>query len=221
MKFASRQQLEAMSTSQLIAFADKYGIDIPSDLDRRFIIGELLEAEEEFDSSEKKTEVQISDDDEPVPDTLPKTYNNTCIDAVIRNPAWLFVFWDIKESDISALSQEFSFESAFLHISFFDSAESEKSDDSFDVKIPLEPNEQYIMIPGGKKFARIDLAASFSGKSAEILASTRMIEIPEESKKILEMQPGKKLDFPPLVQLSGIKKILHDNFLNHRQSFSK
>ena len=202
MKFASRQQLEAMSTSQLIAFADKYGIDIPSDLDRRFIIGELLEAEEEFDSSEKKPEVQISDDDEPVPDTLPKTYNNTCIDAVIRNPAWLFVFWDIKESDISALSQEFSFESAFLHISFFESAESEKSDDSFDVKIPLEPNEQYIMIPGGKKFARIDLAASFSGKSAEILASTRMIEIPEESKKILEMQPGKKLDFPPLVQLS-------------------
>lgn len=220
MKFASRQQLEAMSTSQLIAFADKYGIDIPSDLDRRFIIGELLEAEEEFDSSEKKPEVQISDDDEPVPDTLPKTCNNTCIDAVIRNPAWLFVFWDIKESDISSLSQEFSFESAFLHISFFDSAESEKSDDSFDVKIPLEPNEQYIMIPGGKKFARIDLAASFSGKSAEILASTRMIEIPEESKKILEMQPGKKLDFPPLVQLSGIKKILHDNFLNHRQSFS-
>lgn len=53
MKFASRQQLEAMSTSQLIAFADKYGIDIPSDLDRRFIIGELLEAEEDFDSSEK------------------------------------------------------------------------------------------------------------------------------------------------------------------------
>ena len=220
MKFASRQQLEAMSTSQLIAFADKYGIDIPGDLDRRFIIGELLEAEEEFESAEKKPEVQISDDDEPVPDTLPKTYNNTCIDAVIRNPAWLFVFWDIKESDISALSQDFSFESAFLHISFFDSAESEKSDDSFDVKIPLEPNEQYIMIPGGKKFARIDLAASFSGKSAEILASTRMIEIPDESKKILEMQPGKKLDFPPLVQLSGIKKILHDNFLNHRQSFS-
>ena len=195
MKFASRQQLEAMSTSQLIAFADKYGIDIPSDLDRRFIIGELLEAEEEFDSSEKKTEVQISDDDEPVPDTLPKTYNNTCIDAVIRNPAWLFVFWDIKESDISALSQEFSFESAFLHISFFDSAESEKSDDSFDVKIPLEPNEQYIMIPGGKKFARIDLAASFSGKSAEILASTRMIEIPEESKKFLKCSQEKSLIF--------------------------
>ena len=219
MKFVSRQQLEAMSTSQLIAFADKYGIDIPGDLDRRFIIGELLEAEEESESTEKKPEVQISDDDEPVPDTLPKTYNNTCIDAVIRNPAWLFVLWDIKESDVSTLSQDFSFESAFLHISFFDSAESEKSDDSFDVKIPLEPNEQYIMIPGGKKFARIDLAASFSGKSAEILASTRMIEIPEESKKIIEMQPGKKFDFP-LVQLSGIKKILHDNFLNHRQSFS-
>ena len=47
----------------------------------------------------KKTEVQISDDDEPVPDTLPKTYNNTCIDAVIRNPAWLFVFWDIKDQE--------------------------------------------------------------------------------------------------------------------------
>lgn len=220
MKFESRQQLEAMSTPQLIALADKYGIDIPSDLDRRFIIGELLEAEEEFDSAEKTPEVKISDNGEPVPNTLPKTYNTTCIDAVIRNPAWLFVFWDISESKISTLRTDSSFENTFLHISFFESAEPEKSDDSFDVKIPLEPSEQYIMIPGEKKFARIDLAASFIGAGIEVLASTRMIEIPQESKKILEMRPGKKIDFSPLVQLSGIKKILHDNFLNHRQSFS-
>ncbi|MGN0728801.1 DUF4912 domain-containing protein [Treponema sp.] len=220
MKFVFRQQLESMSTPELLVLADKYGIDIPGGLDRNFIIGELLEAEEEFETAEDKPEVQISDSEEPVPDELPATYNNTCIDAILRNPACFFVFWDIKESDISSLTQDSSFESVFLRISFFDDDESETPYDFFDVKIQAGPGEQYIMIPGRKKFARIDMAASFAGRKAEVLASTRMIEIPEESKKIQDMQPGKKIDFSPLVQLSGIKKILHDNFLNHRQSFS-
>ena len=46
----SRQQLEAMTTAELIDLADKYGIEIPDDLNRTFIVGEILEASEEFSS---------------------------------------------------------------------------------------------------------------------------------------------------------------------------
>ncbi len=219
MNFTSRQQLESMSTADLIKIADKYGIDFPDDLNRQFIIGELLEAEQFSSNLADKPNVQITDNDEPIPNELPSTYNNTVIDAVLRNPAWIYVFWDIKESDIEDLSQDSDFENVFLHISFFESMDEEKSNDSFDVEVSLEPSEQYIMIPGRKKFVRIDLAAFFKGKAVNVLASTRKIEIPIESEEIQNAQPGKKLSFSPLVQLSGIKNILHDHFLYHRQSF--
>ena len=58
-----------------------------------------------------------------------------------------------------------------------------------------------------------------SGNS--VLASSRYIEIPCENEKIQNMVPGKELDFSELICLSGMKKILHDHYLNHRQSFTE
>ena len=46
--FLSRTYLETLSTADLISLADDYGIDIPDDLNRRFIIGELLEFADEL-----------------------------------------------------------------------------------------------------------------------------------------------------------------------------
>ena len=43
----SRQKLESFSTQDLLDLADDYGIDIPEDLNRRFIIEEILESVEE------------------------------------------------------------------------------------------------------------------------------------------------------------------------------
>ena len=39
----SRAQLDSMSTTELISLCDEYGISVPDDLNRLFIIGELLE----------------------------------------------------------------------------------------------------------------------------------------------------------------------------------
>lgn len=217
----SRQQLEAMTTAELIDLADKYGIEIPDDLNRTFIVGEILEASEEFSSPAKSNSVEIMEGDVQVPDQLPESYNNTCIDVIIRNPAWLFAFWDIKESDLSSLKTKPDFDSIFLHISFFSSADSEDPDDSIDIKTDLETREQYVLLPSGKRFIKIDLAASITGKQPEVLCSSRMVELPAEREDILNIQPGKKTNYPPLVQLSGMKQILHDHYLNHRQSFSE
>ena len=50
----SRTYLESLSTADLISLADEYGIDIPENLNRRFIIGELLEAVEDAGEEKKK-----------------------------------------------------------------------------------------------------------------------------------------------------------------------
>ena len=217
----SRQQLESMTTSDLLVLGDKFGIEIPDNLNRTLIIGEILEAAEEFKVPEKQSSVQITEDDTPVPDQLPESYNNTYIDAIIRNPAWLFAFWDIKESDIASVKLRRDFESIFLHISFFDAPNNEEPAESIDIKTDFDTKEQSILLPSGKRWLKIDLALSFKGKLPEVLCSSRMIELPSEREDIQNLQPGKKTNYPPLVQLSGMKQILHDHYLNHRQSFSE
>ena len=51
----SRTYLESLSTADLISLADEYGIDIPEELNRRFIIGELLEVIEDSNTEKKDT----------------------------------------------------------------------------------------------------------------------------------------------------------------------
>lgn len=217
----SKQSLELLSTAELISLADEYGIVIPEDLNRFIIIGEILEAYAENEAPQKAVQdIKINDDDTEIPDTLPSTYNNTCIDTVLRSPAWAFVFWDIKESDISRIQSDPSFKNIFLHISFPQYPDEEKVTDSLDLSAEFETKEQYILVPAGKKFMKIDLAVSYRERQSEVLASTRVVEIPQESQMIQNYQPGKKIEMAPLVKLSGMKEILNEHYVNHRQSFS-
>ena len=250
MSFVSRQKLESMSTAELVKLSCEYGIDFPDDLERCFVIEELLDAQKENDPPvdpsggmliEEESE-ELQEDIKEMPKKegkesrrkgtksarkrkeltgdLPLSYNKNTIDAVLRNPAWLFVFWDIKEALIETLSSDPAFQSLFLHVSFFDSPEDEQPEDFFDLKTALCPGERYVMVVGDRRFVKVDLAASYGDREPDLFASTRTIEIPRESDTVRGANPGHKIDFPPLVELSGIKRILHDDFLNRRQSLS-
>ena len=247
MSFVSRQKLESMSTAELIKLSYEYGIDFPDDLERCFVIEELLDAQKENETptdpsdgmliEEELNELSSVDKEDNVKGgkttkggksskkckelcgDLPLSYNKNTIDAILRNPEWLFVFWDIKEAVIENLSSDPAFESLFLHVSFFDSPEDEQPEDFFDLKTSLCPGERYVMMMGSKRFVKVDLAASFADREPDLYASTRIIEIPRENDKVRTATPGHRIDFPPLVELSGIKRILHDDFLNRRQSF--
>ena len=103
----SRQYLESISTADLISLADDYGIDIPANLTRKFIIGELLELARELENDEESdSDVHLTDDTVALPDSLPKSYNETQIFAVTRTPAWVFVYWDISETQLSILRND-------------------------------------------------------------------------------------------------------------------
>jgi hypothetical protein len=93
----TRSHLESLSTDELIKLADTSGLDIPAGLERIFIIEELLELTH-------GGEFMPQDDLENRPDfieaaTLPKQYNISFIEALIRDPLWAFVFWEVKSHD--------------------------------------------------------------------------------------------------------------------------
>jgi uncharacterized protein len=219
--FLTRSYLETLSSADLISLADDYDIDIPSDLNRRFIIGELLEISEELKRN-KKTDMLIASDADPgdVSDRLPETYNETHISVVLRNPVWAFVYWDIRETDLSILKSEKSQSVLSLNVLFFDSDKSAKVADSFDIQIPLSEREQYILLPADKKYVRIDLSAVLHNQGPQILASSRRVELPHGCTSLVSSCPGKVLSLTPIMKISGMEDLLRVHYMQHRQSFS-
>ena len=71
-KQISRAYLETLSFSYLSALADRFGIDVPLDLDRRFLIAELLEINEELNQSQEEMIVSPKADSEEKEFKLPK-----------------------------------------------------------------------------------------------------------------------------------------------------
>jgi len=124
----TRAHLESLTTNDLIRMADNWGIDIPPDLDRIFIIEELLEIASE-DSLDEEETAALSDEtavpgeskiinsnaNESVP--LPRQYNITFIEVMIRDPLWAFVFWEIKAADKEQFEKAQDFDGYYLKVS--------------------------------------------------------------------------------------------------------
>ena len=88
----TRAYLESLSFADLLALADTYGIDVPDNLNRRFLIGELLDAAEVV--LDDPSDMIIAEGKAGIPASgasLPESYNMTQIGAVLRSPAWIYV----------------------------------------------------------------------------------------------------------------------------------
>ena len=69
----NRGYLETLSFSDLVKLADEYGVDVPEDLDRRFLICEILELVQE-NSNDSSSNMIISSGEGSCQDiSLPKT----------------------------------------------------------------------------------------------------------------------------------------------------
>jgi hypothetical protein len=131
----SRSYLESLTTSDLIKMADNLGVDIPPELDRIFIIEELLDisnplyyvdnSADTTDSTEPQGEavpiIKLNGESagsgaiESAP--LPKQYSITFIEVMIRDPLWAFVFWEIKNQDKEQYEKYPDFDGYFLKVS--------------------------------------------------------------------------------------------------------
>ncbi len=217
--FLSRRNLESMSTADLISLSDDYGIDIPESLSRSFIIGELLAVADELDDGSKKDEpVELSGDVERE-NTLPVSYNETSVHVLLRNPAWAFVYWDISESELERIEDDFLSDSVFLHVRYFKTFEDEKPVDAFDIHVPLSDRERYILLSQVGACFDVQLVVH-DDQQIRILAETNRREAAPACCKAVQELPNRTEDMSELRKLSGMEHLLHEHYLNHRQSFS-
>lgn len=217
-EFITREYLESLSFSDLSNLADKYGIDVPENLNRRFLIAEILEIVEEVSS--EKEDMQVSSDMSEVQEfVLPKNYNESQISCVLRNPAWLFVFWNISDFDSQQINSEFG-GTLKLRICSLNDSEEAKIKDYFEVNCSVDSQEQYVLLPQGAEFIKVELiCVSDDDESSKIIAFSPIIEMP----KVLSLEENfvsiNQSDYSEIVKLSGINEVLMNQYSTHRQSF--
>lgn len=214
----NRSYLETLSFSDLSNLADEYGVDIPENFDRRLLIGELLELVEEGNASSGENMVIASEKTSDNSEDLPENYNETQISCVLRNPVWAFVFWNISENDLSKLKELPDYD-LMIRVCILSSMDEMNPVETFEVNASDDTQEQYILLPSGKKFFRFELVY-VAGNQGEVLAFSPVIKIPQGGEALNEFVPGKENDYSKIIQLSGIEKVLMNQYTNHRHSFS-
>ncbi|MDR0599547.1 MAG: DUF4912 domain-containing protein [Treponema sp.] len=211
-----KARLETLTTGELLALADQSGIDIPPDLDRPFIIRELLDNEYEEASSPEPPleELDMTESEEPVRrrgkrcsgkrglagfqdlTLLSHRYQAAFLEVLPRDPQWVYVFWEIGTQDRERIENSPRFEGYVLKsLELRETTKgSTKQIESFTIPVGIQDSSWYVSFPSGGTF-QMELWARGLERS---LVLSRPFALP----RFLNT-PGGGERFQPLIELSG------------------
>lgn len=215
-----RGHIESLSFSDLVTLADECGIDVPEDLDRQFLIAEIIDVLQDAGNADE--DMMVSADVSESEVVLPKNYNETQISAVLENPAWVFVFWNLSEADRLMLKKRAC--TLRLRICSYETRSQveggEKPVSAYEIQNLSSSQEQHVLLNTDCRYVTIELVYA-NATTGSVLASTPVVEIPEGAEYLNNVHPGTEPVFSKIIELSGMEDILTDQYENHRQSFSK
>lgn len=201
----SRSFLETLAFDDLAALADNYGIDIPDNFNRAFLIEDLLDGADAKNAYRRKNSCEDFH--------IPENYNTTEIGCILRNPRWLFVYWNISEFDKARIEENFS----ELLLSVVSTVGNKT--ESYDTAVRLSDSSEYLMCPKKSDFVSVDLVEK-RGDEKTTLASAMRITVPQSNKISSDFYPGTNKKISAASELSGFKSILRELYENHRESFA-
>ena len=232
----TRDYLNSLSNAELLELAESHGIDTSheaeawqagghpsSGFDRFFLIDEMLE------TVSPEMEEPVVEDlvfAESVP--LPKQYNITFIEVMIRDPFWAFVFWEIKSSDKEQFEGSNDFDGYYLKVSPMNKqAADSQADGVFTVPVKHNDTARYLgLTPAatGSSFLaddrwyKVEFCAGRKGNETVIAVSNPvrlpgLTQFPTEAEK-----PNCKLSGNRLISMSGYEdfRIIRRNERLHR-----
>jgi hypothetical protein len=200
-----RSYLESLTTTELTKLADSYGVDIPPGIERLFIIEELLDLESDNEDGPGKGEgIPLREMEVLEPVLIPKQYNITYIDVLIRDPLWVFAFWEIKTADKDIYERADDFEGYHLKVvSLIDKKKaSSGQEEPFIIPVGLDDSAWYIGFPPAGGRFRVEIGVT-QGMGGMVLAASRPFSLPRLLNPS-EWGKGENSGTPPLIQLSGI-----------------
>lgn len=191
----TRERLQLLSEKFLKKLAVKEGIHFSDSVDKLELIELIVEAmqedKEERDSAnnpamrikEKKYQIlveeELPEDVEEEPYPLPERYNETKIVAILRDPVWVYAYWNFKNSDVERIQLGVSGEKLYLRVKELirDSNGSYEIVDFFDIPVTLEDDSWYINLPVAGREYYIELILKGRG-DVKVLCESNHIESP-------------------------------------------
>ncbi|MDR2149652.1 MAG: DUF4912 domain-containing protein [Spirochaetaceae bacterium] len=202
----TRQYLDHLTTHELLALADLMGLDVPTGLDRIFLIEELITLAQDPSSGDDLTETEIEKtkllkENNPKAVSLPAQYNITFIHIMIRDPLWVFVFWEVKSHDREMLENNPNFDGYYLKASPIPVSSEEAV---FTITVGTTDNAWYLSFPPEQGTFQVALCARCGQEEITLIVSD-----PFTLPNLFD--PAHIPHNNPLIQLSGAEfmPILH------------
>jgi len=191
MDFASfkMRYLESLSTAELAELADRNGLDIPPGFERVFIIGELLELERH---GRRGAEEEPEEGEFTELAALPDAYGLPRIDVLVRDPLWVFAYWEPRRHPEGSEPAE-----PFLRVVPL-RGEEMLPDGAASLTVAVAPGDRslYLGIPAGEgRCFRVELCER-RGEDRSVAAASRPFTLPKA------FEPGAE-GLSPLAVLSG------------------
>jgi hypothetical protein len=216
-----RSFLESLTTAELVKLADRAGIDVPPGLERIVIIRELLET---LDNAAEGADEKplFSGEEKRLPAStapLPRYYNITYVNVLVRDPLWAFAFWEINVHDRELYERAGDFCGYCLRVEPDPRHAGLRAktvrDSSFTVQVGTGDSAWYLgFSPSGGTF-RVELAALRREKSV-ILAVSEPFTLPNLHEPLGNRYS--KASHNPLLRLSGIDEF---NILRNTSRLSR
>jgi hypothetical protein len=199
----------------LTELADIYGIDLPSGLNRTIVIEELLEAlGEPEEGADKNGALAVGGPRQGVTAPLPKFYNITYVEVLIRDPLWAFAFWEVNAHDKELWEKAPDFGGYCLRVSPEPRGAGQKppAGGSFTVQVGIEDSAWYLGFPPEGGTFKVELCA-IRREEPVALTVSRPFTLPS----LLENSENGTLA-SPLLRLSGFDDfmVLHDTARSSR-----
>ena len=210
----TRTYLETLSSSDLIEISQDYGIDIPDNLSRGFIISEILDTLEEQildfeDLKDSSTKPEVLE--------LPFSYNENKIIAVLKNPVWCYVSWDFASDTTYRITNDETFDKLLIQFDYFSSNTEDLVQESLDIIINSYDKEQFVLLTQDFPSFQVSLIATFKDKCNEVIATSSRVLKPKFPFEI-NLETLQK-EFSCIQRESGLQDILKTHYSQHRQSF--
>jgi uncharacterized protein len=189
------ESLHSMATDSLIEIARRLGLDLPEGLERPFIIEEILDAQDDDHSSQVSGSLSTLSGLDALPAEAPDgaegasiaeapglndtRYNESSIMAILKDPSWAYLTWDLKEDEYrpTAESESKAFSIRVLELaSPLDPAKNALS--WFDFSITSQDGEWYVNLPEDGMSYVFELGAN-SNRDRKVLARSNIVQTPK------------------------------------------
>ncbi len=213
----TKARLRSLSYEELSKIAEQGQINIIQDMDKESLVSVIFEAleDERLDREETNNltiqieakKYTVSQDEELFLDfggdaVLPSRYEETRLVLMLRDPSWVYCYWDIEDRILGELSQNTEYSGLILRV--LELADSDWRKDSivdwFDIPIQFGDLSRYINLPSEDSFYGVEIHAQLGEKEA-LVARSNIVESSRDYMAPSRGEDNNKRD--KLIELSG------------------